>query len=310
MENIINSLTEAIGKTPLLRAQNFIKSEGLEADLLLKLEFFNPGGSVKDRPALAMIRDAEERGLLTKGGTIIEPTSGNTGIGLAWIGKSLGYHVILTMPETMSDERKKLLKYLGAELVLTPGKDGMAGAVEKANYIKTTLPNSIITGQFHNPANPLMHEKTTAEELWAQTAGKIDVFVGGVGTGGTISGVGRKLKVYNPNVEIVAVEPETSPLLSTGKAGPHKIQGIGANFVPENFDHNVVNQILTIGNEEAMDYARKIALSEGVVCGISSGAALCAATKLAKEAKYKNKMIVALLPDTGERYISTALFNE
>lgn len=278
--------------------------EGQQARIILKLEMFNPGGSVKDRIALAMIEDAERSGRLQPGGTIIEPTSGNTGIGLAWVGRARGYRVILTMPESMSIERRNLQKAYGAELELTPAAEGMAGTLKKAEELRKAIPGAVILGQFDNPANPAMHERTTGEEIWHDTEGEVDVFVAGVGTGGTVSGVGRTLKHHKPTVEIVAVEPSTSQMLAKGEAGPHKIQGIGANFVPKNFDRAIVDQILPISTELAFDAMRSLASRMGLLVGISSGASYAAALQLAITPKYKGKTIVALLPDTGERYLS------
>ena len=292
---IVKNLIELIGKTPMLEVQ---------PGLLLKLERFNPGGSVKDRTALSMIEDAEKRGVLQPGGTIIEPTSGNTGVGLAWIGKLKGYRVILTMPETMSVERRNLLTTYGAELVLTPGVEGMKGAIAKAEAMQRETPNSIILGQFVNPANPAVHYATTGQEIWEDTNGQVDVFIAGVGTGGTVSGVGRALKEKNMLVEVIAVEPASSPVLSGGKAGAHKIQGIGAGFVPETYQAAFVDRVMTITNEDAMKAARALAKEQGLLVGISSGAAYAAACRLMQQPDYKDKTIVVLLPDTGERYLS------
>ena len=292
---IVKNLIELIGKTPMLEVQ---------PGLLLKLERFNPGGSVKDRTALSMIEDAEKRGVLQPGGTIIEPTSGNTGVGLAWIGKLKGYRVILTMPETMSVERRNLLTTYGAELVLTPGAEGMKGAIAKAEVMQRETPNSIILGQFVNPANPAVHYATTGQEIWEDTNGQVDVFIAGVGTGGTVSGVGRALKEKNMLVEVIAVEPASSPVLSGGKAGAHKIQGIGAGFVPETYQAVFVDRVMTITNEDAMEAARALAKEQGLLVGISSGAAYAAACRLMQQPDYKDKTIVVLLPDTGERYLS------
>ena len=301
---IYNSLEELIGNTPLIEVKNIEKSEDLKARVLVKVEAFNPGGSAKDRIARAMIKDAEESGRLKEGGTIIEPTSGNTGVGLAWLGAVKGYRVILTMPETMSDERKKLLRALGAELVLTPGAEGMKGAIAKAQELRDTIPGSIIMSQFDNPANPRIHELTTGEEIWRDTDGEVDILVAGVGTGGTITGSARALRAHNPKIEVVAVEPSASAVLSGGKPGPHKIQGIGAGFVPENFDRSIVDKIEQVSNEEAIETERMLAHKEGIFAGISSGAALAAALRLAKEPENEGKTIVAVLPDTGERYLS------
>ena len=292
---IVKNLIELIGKTPMLEVQ---------PGLLLKLERFNPGGSVKDRTALSMIEDAEKRGVLQPGGTIIEPTSGNTGVGLAWIGKLKGYRVILTMPETMSVERRNLLTTYGAELVLTPGAEEMQGAIAKAEAMQRETPNSIILGQFVNPANPAIHYATTGQEIWEDTNGQVDVFIAGVGTGGTVSGVGRALKEKNMLVEVIAVEPASSPVLSGGKAGAHKIQGIGAGFVPETYQAAFVDRVMTITNEDAMEAARALAKEQGLLVGISSGAAYAAACRLMQQPDYKDKTIVVLLPDTGERYLS------
>lgn len=309
MERVYKNLTELIGRTPLMELGKYGEKYGLKARVLGKLEYFNPGGSVKDRVALSMIEDAEKRGLLKPGATIIEPTSGNTGVGLAWVSSVKGYQLILTMPETMSAERRALLRALGAKLVLTPGKEGMGGSVRKAEELKQSTPGSVILGQFDNPANPAVHVETTGEEIWKDTEGKVDVFVAGVGTGGTVSGVGRSLKEKNPNVRIVAVEPASSPLLSEGKAGAHKIQGIGANFVPKNFDRSVVDEIMVVPNEEAIRASRELGETEGLLVGISSGAAAFAARELARRKENEGKTIVALLPDTGERYLSTELYD-
>lgn len=308
MRKVVKKLTELVGNTPMLELSRFSEVNGAEARIVAKLEYFNPAGSVKDRVALSMIEDAEKKGLLKPGATIIEPTSGNTGVGLAFAAAVKGYKLILTMPETMSEERKKLLKALGATLVLTPGAAGMQGAVDKANELHKNTPGSIIPQQFENPANPAIHEVITAREIWEDLDGQVDVFVAGVGTGGTVSGTGRGLKNFDDKVKIVAVEPATSPLLSQGKSGPHKIQGIGANFIPKNFDRNVVDEILTVGNDDAIRTSRQLAKTEGLLVGISSGAAAYAALQLSKRPEYKGKTIVALLPDTGERYLSTELF--
>ena len=310
MANIAKSATDLIGNTPLLELQNYSKAEGAENPIIAKLEYFNPLSSVKDRIGYALIKDGEERGLIKEGTVIIEPTSGNTGIGLAFVGTARGYRVILTMPETMSVERRNLLAALGAEIILTDGKAGMKGAIAKANELKEEIPNSYIPGQFDNPANPKMHKATTAEEIWRDTGGKVDIFVAGVGTGGTVSGVGEGLKAKNPNVKIVAVEPSDSPVISEGKAGPHKIQGIGAGFVPAILNLDVVDEVRTVENEQAFEASRKIAKTEGILVGISSGAAAYAAIQLAKRPENKGKCIVALLPDTGERYLSTELFQK
>ena len=305
---IYQRITDLIGGTPLLELGNYERKNGLEATLLAKLEYFNPAGSIKDRIARAMLDDAEEKGLLKPGAVIIEPTSGNTGIGLAAVGASRGYRVILTMPETMSVERRNLLKAYGAELVLTDGSKGMKGAIAKAQELAEATPSSFIPGQFTNPANPEVHRRTTGPEIWADTEGKVDIFVAGVGTGGTITGVGEYLKSQNPNVKIVAVEPAGSPVLSQGKSGPHKIQGIGAGFVPETLNPAVYDEVIAVENDAAFAVGREIARTEGILVGISSGAALYAATELAKRPENKGKVIVALLPDTGDRYLSTPLF--
>ena len=309
MSKIVKSAAELIGKTPLLDAERFSKSAGVEnAKIYTKLEFLNPAGSVKDRIALSMIEDAEEKGLLKPGATIIEPTSGNTGIGLASVAASRGYRLIITMPETMSIERRNLMKAYGAELVLTDGSKGMKGAIAKADELAQEIPNSFIPSQFTNPANPAIHEKTTGVEIWDDTDGKVDIFVAGVGTGGTVSGTGAYLKSKNPDVKVVAVEPKSSPVLSEGTAGPHKIQGIGAGFVPETLNTNIYDEIIPVSNEDAFETGRAIARTEGVLVGISSGAAVWAAIQLAKRPENKGKTIVALLPDTGERYLSTPMF--
>ena len=310
MAKIYKSLTELIGKTPLLELSNYEKENALGAAVLAKLEYFNPAGSVKDRIAKAMIDDAEEKGLLKKGSVIIEPTSGNTGIGLASVAAARGYRVILTMPETMSVERRKLLKAYGAELVLTDGAAGMKGAIAKAEELAKETPDSFIPGQFINPANPAVHRATTGPEIWEDTDGKVDYFVAGIGTGGTITGVGEYLKSKNPEIKVIAVEPTGSPVLSEGKAGPHKIQGIGAGFVPDTLNTGVYDEIIKVDNEDAFVTGREVAKEEGLLVGISSGAALWAATQLAKRPENKGKNIVVLLPDTGERYLSTALFEE
>lgn len=307
---IAKSILDLIGNTPLLELVNYEKANNLEATILGKLEYFNPAGSAKDRIAKAMVVEAEKQGLLKPGATIIEPTSGNTGIGLAAVAVARGYKIILTMPETMSVERRNLLKAYGAQLVLTPGSQGMKGAVDKAVELAKEIEGSFIPGQFTNPANPAIHYATTGPEVWAATEGKVDIFVAGVGTGGTVSGVGKYLKEQNPNIKIVAVEPATSPLLSKGVAGPHKIQGIGANFIPDTLDRTVIDEILPIENEAAFATGRAVAQNEGVLVGISSGAAVHAATILAQRPENKGKVIVAFLPDTGERYLSTPLFNE
>lgn len=298
---IYQNLTDLIGRTPLLEMKGL---KGQVARLIVKLEYFNPGGSVKDRIALAMIEDAEQKGLLKPGATIIEPTSGNTGVGLAWVGAAKGYHVILTMPETMSVERRNLLNVYGAELVLTPGANGMKGAIAKAEELNREIAGSVILGQFINPANPAIHERTTGEEIWNDTEGKVDIFVAGVGTGGTVSGSGKTLKKHNAAVKVVAVEPASSPVLSQGVAGAHKIQGIGAGFVPETYNGSVIDKIMTITNEEAFEGQHLLSHNKGLLVGISSGAAFMAALKLAKQPENAGKMVVALLPDTGERYLS------
>lgn len=308
MAKIYNNLTELIGNTPLLEVKKIEESENLNARLIVKLEFFNPGGSVKDRIALAMIEDAEKKGLLKPGSVIIEPTSGNTGIGLAWVASVKGYKLILSMPETMSDERKKLLKALGATLVLTPGSEGMNGAIKKALEIKAENPNSIILQQFENPANPEMHRRTTGEEIWRDTDGKVDIFVAGVGTGGTLSGTAETLKKYKPSVKAIAVEPMGSPVISGGQPGAHKIQGIGAGFIPGNLHTDIVDEVIPVSDNDAIKASRLLAEKEGVLVGISAGAALSAAIGEAKKEENKGKTIVALLPDTGERYLSTVLY--
>lgn len=305
---VYRKITDLIGSTPLLELTNYEKANELNAKIYAKLEYFNPAGSVKDRIAKAMLDDAEEKGLLKPGAVIIEPTSGNTGIGLASVAASRGYKVILTMPETMSMERRNLLKAYGAELVLTEGAKGMPGAIAKAKELAEQTPNSYIPSQFTNPANPAVHLKTTGPEIWADTDGKVDIFVAGVGTGGTLSGVGAYLKSQNPNVKVVAVEPATSPVLSGGKAGPHKIQGIGAGFVPDTLNTDIYDEIFPVQNEDAFATGRALARSEGVLVGISSGAAVFAAAQLAKRPENAGKVIVALLPDTGERYLSTPMF--
>lgn len=308
MANVVNKLTDLVGNTPLLEFSNFNTSKGLKAKLIGKLEYFNPAGSVKDRIALAMIEEAEEKGILKSGATIIEPTSGNTGVGLAFVSAAKGYRLILTMPETMSLERRNLLKALGANLVLTPGADGMKGAITKAESLREETPGAVILQQFENPANPAIHVKTTAQEIWRDTDGKVDIFVAGVGTGGTISGVGEGLKAHNPEIKIVAVEPGDSPVLSGGKPGPHKIQGIGAGFIPKTYNGKFVDQIVQVGNDDAIRTSRELAQKEGLLVGISSGAAVYAALKLAELPENAGKTIVALLPDTGERYLSTLLY--
>lgn len=307
---IVDNLTELIGNTPLLRPKAFAKLAKLQGELLLKLEYFNPLGSVKDRIGNAMVVDAEAKGVLKTGSVIIEPTSGNTGVGLAFVAAAKGYRIILTMPDTMSLERRSLLKALGAELVLTPGADGMKGAVRKAEELSVQVPNAVILQQFNNPANPAIHRETTGEEIWRDTNGKVDIFVAGVGTGGTVTGVGEALKKRNPDVQIIAVEPNSSPVLSGGNPGPHQIQGIGAGFVPKVFRYDIVDEIYKVKNEEAIDTSRVLARTEGLLVGISSGAAAFAAAQLARRPENKEKTIVALLPDTGERYLSTVLFKD
>lgn len=308
MKKIAQHLTDLVGNTPLLELNNYSKNKGLKAHVIAKLEYFNPAGSVKDRVALAMIEAAEKDGLLKPGATIIEPTSGNTGVGLAFVAAAKGYKLILTMPDTMSLERRNLLKALGAELVLTPGADGMKGAIARAEELKAGTSGSLILQQFDNPANPAVHERTTGEEIWRDTDGKVDIFVAGVGTGGTVSGVGAALKKHNPGVKVVAVEPEDSPVLSGGNPGPHKIQGIGAGFVPKNYNDAVVDEVLQVSNDDAIRAGRELAKYEGLLVGISSGAAVSAAIRLAKLPENEGKTIVVLLPDTGERYLSTLLY--
>lgn len=309
MGKIYENVAELIGKTPLLHANNFEKKRGVEANIFAKLEYFNPAGSVKDRVALAMINDAEQRGILKEGSVIIEPTSGNTGIGLASIAAARGYRIILTMPETMSIERRNLLKAYGAELVLTEGSKGMNGAIAKAEELAKETPDSFIPGQFVNPANPAAHKATTGPEIWEDTEGNVDIFIAGVGTGGTVTGIGEFLKSKNPDIKVIAVEPAGSPVLSTGKGGPHMIQGIGAGFVPDVLNTKIYDEIVTIENEDAFDAGREFAKAEGILVGISSGAALHAAEIVAARPENKGRNIVVLLPDTGDRYLSTALFN-
>ncbi len=310
MSKIAKNLTDLIGNTPLLELSNYNKENSLESSLIAKLESFNPASSVKDRIGYAMIKDAEDKGLINENTVIVEPTSGNTGIALAFVSAAKGYKLILTMPDTMSIERRNLLKALGAELILTPGAEGMSGAIKKAEEIAAQTPNAFIPQQFRNPANPKIHKETTAEEIWRDTDGRVDIFVGGVGTGGTVSGVGEVLKQRKPGVQIVAVEPFDSPVLSEGIKGPHKIQGIGAGFVPDNYNGAVVDEIFKVKNEEAFETARKLAKTEGLLVGISSGAAAFAATQIAKRPENNGKVIVVLLPDNGERYLSTVLFQE
>jgi cysteine synthase A len=308
MTKIAKQLTELIGGTPLLELGKFSASKGIEKPLIAKVEYFNPGGSVKDRIALAMIEDAEQKGLLKPGATIIEPTSGNTGVGLALVSAVKGYKLILTMPETMSVERRNLVKAYGAEVRLTSGKDGMAGAIRAAEELRDSIPGSIILQQFENPANPAKHYATTAQEIWNDTDGKIDIFVAGVGTGGTISGIGKFLKEKNPNVKIIAVEPSSSPVLNGGQSGPHKIKGIGAGFVPKTYNAAVIDEVLDIDNDDAIRTGRELAQQDGLLVGISSGAAAFGASIIAKRPENAGKTIVALLPDTGERYLSTVLY--
>lgn len=310
MSEIKNGFLDLVGQTPLVRLNNLIKKEGLEADVLAKLEYFNPAGSVKDRIAKEMILDAMEKGLINENTTLIEPTSGNTGIGLSAVATSLNLKIIITMPETMSVERRNLMKAYGAELVLTPGSEGMKGAIAKAKELASQIENSFIPGQFENPANPQAHYKTTGPEIYSQTEGKVDIFVAGVGTGGTISGIGKYLKEQNPNVKVVAVEPASSPVLSTGKGGAHKIQGIGAGFVPDTLDTKIYDEIITVVNEDAFASGKEVAKTEGILIGISSGAAIQAAKELAKREENKGKTIVVLLPDGGDRYLSTPLIQD
>jgi cysteine synthase A len=310
MSKIYKNLAELVGRTPLLEVTNYSKGKDLKGNILAKLEYFNPAGSVKDRIAKAMIEDAENKGLLKPGSVIIEPTSGNTGIGIASVGTAKGYKVIIVMPETMSVERRSLIKAYGAEIVLTEGAKGMKGAIAKASELANETPNSFIPGQFVNPANPEVHKNTTGPEIWEDTDGKVDIFVAGVGTGGTVTGVGEYLKSKNPDIKIVAVEPSDSPVLSEGKAGPHKIQGIGAGFVPDVLNTNIYDEVIKIKTEEAFSAARELSKTEGLLVGISSGAATFAATELAKRPENAGKTIVVLLPDTGERYLSTALFED
>ena len=310
MSEIKNSFLDLVGNTPLVRVNNLIKKDELKADVLAKLEYFNPAGSVKDRIAKEMIQDALEKGLINENTTLIEPTSGNTGIGLSAVATSLNLKIIITMPETMSVERRNLMKAYGAELVLTPGSEGMKGAIAKAKELASQIENSFIPGQFENPANPQAHYKTTGPEIYSQTEGKVDIFVAGVGTGGTISGIGKYLKEQNPNVKVVAVEPASSPVLSTGKGGAHKIQGIGAGFVPDTLDTKIYDEIITVENEDAFASGKEVAKTEGILVGISSGAALYAAKELAKREENAGKTIVVLLPDGGDRYLSTPLIQD
>ena len=308
MAQIAKQLTELIGNTPLLELNKYSQAKGLETPIIAKVEYFNPGGSVKDRIALAMIEDAEKKGLLKPGATIIEPTSGNTGVGLAFVSAVKGYKLILTMPETMSVERRNLVKAYGAEVRLTSGKDGMPGAIRAAEELRDSIPGSIILQQFENPANPAKHYATTGPEVWEQTDGEVDIFIGGVGTGGTVSGVGKFLKEKNPNIKIIAVEPKSSPVLNGGKSGPHKIQGIGAGFVPDTYNSTVIDEVFDVENDDAIRTGRQLAQQEGLLVGISAGAAAYAAAEVAKRPENKGKKIVVLLPDTGERYLSTVLY--
>lgn len=308
MTQIAKQLTELVGNTPLLELNKYSTAKGLETPVIAKVEFFNPGGSVKDRIALAMIEDAEEKGILKPGATIIEPTSGNTGVGLALVSAVKGYHLILTMPETMSIERRNLVKAYGADVRLTPGKDGMSGAIRAAEALRDEIPGSVILQQFENAANPARHYVTTGPEIWRDTDGKVDIFIAGVGTGGTISGTGKFLKEQNPDVRIIAVEPKSSPVLNGGQSGPHKIQGIGAGFVPDTYDADIIDEVFDVDNDDAIRTAREIAQTEGLLVGISAGAALFAAIEVAGRPENKGKKVVVLLPDTGERYLSTVLY--
>ncbi len=308
MAKVYKQITELIGQTPLVELGKYSASKGLETPIVAKVEFFNPGGSVKDRIGLAMIEDAEQKGILKPGATIIEPTSGNTGVGLALVSAVKGYHLILTMPETMSIERRNLVKAYGAQVKLTSGKDGMPGAIKAAEELRDSIPGSVILEQFENPANPAKHYASTGPEIWADTDGKVDIFVAGVGTGGTISGIGKYLKEQNPAVKVVAVEPATSPVLNGGKSGPHKIQGIGAGFIPKTYAGEYIDEVFDVENDDAIKAGRELARTEGLLVGISSGAAAFAAVEIAKRPENKGKKIVALLPDTGERYLSTVLY--
>jgi len=310
MAKIAKQLTELIGNTPMLELNNYSRRQGLDTPVIAKVEFFNPGGSVKDRIGLAMIEDAEKKGILQPGATIIEPTSGNTGVGLALVSAVKGYHLILTMPETMSIERRKLVAAYGAEVRLTPGSEGMSGAIQVAEQLRDSIPGSVILQQFENPANPAQHYATTGPEIWSQTEGKVDIFVAGVGTGGTVSGIAKYLKEQKPSVQAIAVEPKSSPVLNGGIAGPHKIQGIGANFIPKTYDADVIDEVFDVDNDDAIIAGREIARQEGLLVGISAGAALYAAIEVAKRPENKGKMVVVLLPDTGERYLSTELYQE
>ena len=308
MAQIAKQLTDLIGNTPLLQLNKYSNAKGIDTPVIAKVEYFNPGGSVKDRIALAMIEDAEAKGILKPGATIIEPTSGNTGVGLALVSAVRGYHLILTMPDTMSVERRNLVKAYGAEVRLTPGKDGMPGAIREAEALRASIPGAVILQQFENQANPTKHYLTTGEEIWNQTDGLVDIFVAGVGTGGTVSGVGKRLKEHNPNVKVIAVEPKSSPVLNGGQSGPHKIQGIGAGFVPKTYDAKVIDEVFDVENDDAIRTGREVAQSEGLLVGISAGAALYAAIQVAKRPENKGKRVVVLLPDTGERYLSTVLY--
>ena len=308
MAQIAKQLTDLIGNTPLLQLNKYSNAKGIDTPVIAKVEYFNPGGSGKDRIALAMIEDAEAKGILKPGATIIEPTSGNTGVGLALVSAVRGYHLILTMPDTMSVERRNLVKAYGAEVRLTPGKDGMPGAIREAEALRASIPGAVILQQFENQANPTKHYLTTGEEIWNQTDGLVDIFVAGVGTGGTVSGVGKRLKEHNPNVKVIAVEPKSSPVLNGGQSGPHKIQGIGAGFVPKTYDAKVIDEVFDVENDDAIRTGREVAQSEGLLVGISAGAALYAAIQVAKRPENKGKRVVVLLPDTGERYLSTVLY--